>query len=193
MGLGPPSRPSRAALPQVPCHLRCTHSSWRRRLSWALVLASCRAKWCEGPSRGVLAGASGNRGADSRSSSSSTSLCGRSRAGSEVTYPMPPTSAPNHHKLNLAFAALLAQDSQPEPTPGPQPPYLNPCEPPIPPSGPRCLCCPLPGPPHHAPVPVSIVSPSGSWTASPALEVPAPQAQAQPAPAPCPPRAGSPE
>lgn len=51
---------------------------------------------------------------------------------------------------------------------------------------------PLPGPPRHAPSPVSVVSPSGSGTASPAPEVPAPQAQAQPGPAPCPPRAGSP-
>lgn len=107
---------------------------------------------------------------------------------------MPLTSAPNHHKLNLALAATLAQ---------PQlhiwassipifPTQLGPCSPPIPPPGPGCPCRPLPGPPHHAPVPVSVVSPSGSGTASPTPEVPAPRAQAQPAPAPCPLQAGSP-
>lgn len=56
-----------------------THSSCRRRRSWALALASCRAKWCEGPSRGVLAGAAGTEGAGSRSSSSSAKRCGRAR------------------------------------------------------------------------------------------------------------------
>lgn len=49
-----------------------THTSCLRRLSWALALVSCRAKWCEGPSVDALAGASGNsKWAGSRSSSSS--------------------------------------------------------------------------------------------------------------------------
>lgn len=183
VGLGPS--------PPSPFTAFRTHSSCRRRRSWALALASCRAKWCEGPSRGVLAGAAGTKGAGSRSSSSSAKRCGRAKVkGQKEPIPCPP----NHHKPNLALAALLAQ---------PQlhiwassipifPTQLGPCSPPIRPPGPGCPCCPLPGPPRHAPVPVSVVSPSGSGTASPTPEVPAPRAQAQPAPAPCPLQAGSP-
>lgn len=109
---------------------------------------------------------------------------------------MPPTSALNHHKVDLELAALLAQDPTPTPTARPQPPvspkHLGPRGPPIPPLGPQGPCCPLPGPPHRAPVPVSTVSPSGSGTASPPLETPALQAQARPAPAPRLPQVGSP-
>lgn len=114
---------------------------------------------------------------------------------SEVTHLMPPKAATNHQKVTLERAALLAHGPQTHPhtwasTPSP----LTPGSPgsshsSTGPSEPRL---PLPGPPRRAPVPVSTVPPSGSGTASPALEVPALRAQARPTPAPRPPQAGSP-